>query len=298
MGEDLVNLQDIGARLVIYGDINNDKMPYFNPSLAWDDDALAISIRSCNFTTIRHGKWTFLDDNIYSRTDVMYGYIDPDTLEIIKLEKLKLDSNTPIQTRIAGLEDVRLYKRGNRMHAIGFEVDRVTPCYYKKSGMAVYIINNGKLHYQESLEKPNPDIVEKNWQPTDVQTRFDFTYSPTQTYQGGQLWGTPYTGNIHGGTQLLRQEDDTYISLVHEKIEDKRFGNVYDKYVYITYLAVHDELGIITKRSKGFRFGTYENIEFASGMVQHGDDLLISLGIRDAKFAIARIKKSKLMELL
>lgn len=74
--------------------------------------------------------------------------------------------------------------------------------------------------------------------------------------------------------------------------------HVYDKYIYVHYLAIHGKDGIVTKLSKPFRFGTLENIEFASGLVEHDEDLLISLGIRDCKYAICRISKNKLMGLL
>jgi hypothetical protein len=73
---------------------------------------------------------------------------------------------------------------------------------------------------------------------------------------------------------------------------------VYDKYVYRHYLARHGKDGIITHLTKPFNFGTHENIEFAGGMVEHEGDLLISLGIRDCKFALVRIGKQKLVEML
>lgn len=295
--KEVVDIQTIGARLVIYGDINDPVMNYFNPGIAWDGKVIKIAIRSCNFTTLRHGKWEFLDGNIYSKTDVIYGDVDPDTLDITNLHKLNLGKGTPTKTQIAGLEDVRLYMRKDGMHAIGFEVDRVTPVMYQKSGLAEYLIKGDELIYLRSLEKPEENRVEKNWQPTDVYTNhFDFTYSPTQTWQKGRVYGKEYKGEVHGGSQLLKQNRG-YLSLVHEKIQDKRYGQVYDKFVYQTMLAKHDDNGIITELSEPFRFGTLENIEFASGMVEHKGDLIISLGIRDCKFALARISKERLMSL-
>ena len=47
-----------------------------------------------------------------------------------------------------------------------------------------------------------------------------------------------------------------------------------------------------------FTFGTHENIEFASGMVEHNSDFIITVGIRDCKFAIVRIDRNKLIDLL
>ena len=294
-----IDLQSLGARLVIYGDINDDKMPYFNPSIAFHEGKLKIAIRKCNFTTLRHKNWVFLDGNIYSKSEVLYGDLDPDTLDVSNLLPLSLDDDAPLETQIAGLEDVRLFSRRDGMHVIGFEVDRITPCYYKNSCMAEYRIDGDSLVYLRTLSKPISDRVEKNWQPSDEPNkRFDFTYSPTEVWKNGEVLGDVYKGEVHGGSQLIEQRNGTYLSIVHQKLADRRYGNVYDKYVYLSYLARHDKNGIITHLTKPFTFGTHENIEFASGMVEHDDNLIISLGIRDAKFGIARVAKSRLVDLL
>lgn len=63
-------------------------------------------------------------------------------------------------------------------------------------------------------------------------------------------------------------------------------------------LARHDKQGIITHLSKPFRFGTLENIEFAAGLAEYEDSFIMTLGVRDCKYGIVRIEKSKLLELL
>lgn len=297
-----VDLQELGADLRIYGEIDDLEMRYFNPSLAWAGDNLKISIRSCNFKVERGGEWSLRDGGAYSKTDVLYGDVAPDTLEVTSLKKLRLSKDSPTRTKVSGLEDVRLFYRQDGMHAIGFESDRLTRSLHNKSAtLAEYLIYQGELKYLRTLKKPDDKVVEKNWSPPDhVAKEFEFTYSPTQVWKSGDVKGKPYTGKIHGGTQLLRQEDGTYLSLVHDKITDPYLNRtkIYDKYVYRTYLARHDKYGFITELSQPFRFGTHENIEFASGMVEYDEYFLISLGIRDCKFAIARIKKEKLLSLM
>lgn len=303
-----VDLQELGATLVTYGEIDDPAMRHFNPSIAFHDGKLKIAIRSCNFAVERGGKWYFRDGNAYSKTDVLYGDLDPDTLQVTNLSKLKLSGNSPTRVLVAGLEDVRLFSRKDGMHAIGFESDRLTRSLHNESAsLAEYVIKGDELIYIRTLEKPKKDWPEKNWAPTDVPTReFDFTYSDTQVWKDGKLIGEPSTTQIHGGSQLLQQSDGSYLSIVHEKILDPKHAyaysrlsrNVYDKYIYYTYLARHNKQGTVTQLSKPFRFGTLENIEFASGMVEYNGDLLISLGIRDCKFAIARIGKNKLLGLM
>jgi hypothetical protein len=302
MGTDL---QELGAELHIYGEIDDPSMRHFNPSMAFNDQGhLKIAIRSCNFKVERGGKWSFRDGSAYSKTDVLYGNVDLEALEPYDLVKLRLSENTPTRIKVSGLEDVRLFHRKDGMHAIGFESDRLTRSLHNESAsLAEFLIKGDELVYLRTLEKPTKGIVEKNWCPPDVPTKeFDFTYSDSQVWKDGKLTGETTTTQIHGGTQLLRQNDGTYLSLVHEKKLEPttrygRVSNLYDKFVYFHYLARHSNDGIITELSKPFRFGTLENIEFAAGMVEYSDDFLISLGIRDCKWAVCRIKKDKLIGL-
>lgn len=297
-----LDLQSIGAELRIYGEIDDPAMRHFNPSIAWHDGVLMIAIRSCNFAVEKNGKWYLRDGSAYSKTDVIYGELDPGTLEILEHTKLKLSKDTPLITKLAGLEDVRLFSRKDGMHAIGFESDRITRSLHNASAtMAEYLIKGNELKYLRTLQKPKSQVVEKNWSPTDVPTKaFDFTYSPTQVWKDGEVIGEKYLGDIHGGTQLLKQKDGTFLSIVHDKKLNRMLNRpgVYDKYEYRHYLARHDKNGIITHLTKPFNFGTHENIEFASGMVEHNDDFIISLGIRDCKFALCKISKDKLVNML
>lgn len=301
--ETVLDLQSIGAELRIYGEIDDPQMRYFNPSIAWHDDKLMIAIRSCNFAVEPKGKWYFRDGSAYSKTDVIYGDVNPDSLEVnIYANKLSLSKDAPINTQLAGLEDVRLFQRGKDLYAIGYESDRITRSLHNESAsLAVYSINNNQLNYHVTLNKPEKNAVEKNWCPPDVESKhFDFTYSPSQIVKDGRVIGEKYSGDIHGGTQLLKQKDGTYLSIVHKKTLNRMLNRpgVYDKYVYYHYLASHSKEGYVTHLTKPFTFGTLENIEFAAGMVQHDLDLIISFGIRDCKFALCRIDKKKLVGML
>lgn len=292
-----VNLPELGADTLIYGEIDDPDMRDFNPSIAWHNGKLQIAIRRCNFAIKPTGSFYFRDGSAYSKTDVMFGDVDPNTLQVSNIRKLNL-VDAPVCTQLAGLEDVRLFSRKDGLHAIGFESDRLTRSLHNESAsMAEYLVKGDDLVYIRTLPKPRKLSVEKNWSPTDTPSNhFDCTYSDTQVYKDGKLYGKPSTTQIHGGSQLLKQKDG-YLSLVHEKITTERFMHSYDRFTYIHYLAKHNDKGFITHLSKGFRFGTNEKIEFGAGMVEHKGNLLISFGIRDAKWGITRINKDKLMEL-
>lgn len=295
-----LDLQELGAEIKIYGEINDPNMRDINPSIAFHDGQLRIAIRRCNFKVDRLGGWSFRDGCAYSKTEVVYGDLDPDTLQVDNLRVLKLSGKVPAHTQLAGLEDVRLYSRKDGMHAIGFESDRLTRSLHNASAsLAEYIIKDDKLEYIRTLEKPVKEAVEKNWSPTDKPVKeFDFTYSPTQVWKDGKLIGQEIKSDLHGGSQLIKQKDGTFLSLVHQKYQDYKVLGKYDKYKYVTYLAEHDKNGFITKLSKGFTFGTLENIEFASGMVEYYNDFIITFGIRDCKWAVCKIPKEALTDLL
>lgn len=296
-----LDLQSIGAELHIFGEIDSATRRHINPSIAFDNEGnLKISIRSCNFVVEPLGRWYLRDGSAYSKSEVVYGDLDPDSLRLSNLETLKLSDDSPTRTLVGGLEDVRLFNRSDGMHAIGFECDRLTRSLHNRStAMAEYLVDGKELRYIRTLKKPNPEGVEKNWSPPNVSTpHFEFTYSPTQVWNKGYVLGSDYTGEVHGGSQLLKQSDGTYLSVVHNKMAQRSYGLSYDRFVYYTYLARHNAQGSIIELSPPFRFGTPDNIEFASGMVEYEGNLLISLGIRDCKIAIARIKKEKLVNML
>lgn len=295
-----IDLQALGAELRIYGEIDDPNMRYFNPCLEFDSKGnLKIAIRSCNFKVERGGHWSLRDGRAYSVTNVIYGDVDPETMQVSNLKKLELSDNTPTRTKVVGLEDVRLFNRPDGMHAIGYESDRLTHSLHNASAsMAEYLIKDGTLHYIRTLQKPIKEAVEKNWSPTNVPVKeFDFTYSPWQTWKDGKVIGEKYQGQVHGGSQLIQQKDGTFLSIVHEKYADRLYGMIYDRFKYVTYLAEHNKEGIITRLSQGFDFGTHENIEFASGMVEYKGDFIITLGIRDCKYALCKISKQRLTNL-
>lgn len=295
-----IDLQSLGAELRIYGEIDDPNMRHFNPSIAWHNGKLKIAIRSCNFTVKRHGDWFFRDGNAYSKTDVLIGAVDPVSLMVSDLKKHTLSSGTPTRTKVAGLEDVRLFVRDKGLYAIGFESDRLTASLHNSStSLAEYMVVDGELRYIRTLEKPRKNAVEKNWCPPDVPSKlFDYTYSPAQVIKGSELIGEPTPSEIHGGSVLLKQKDGTYLSIVHDKVADRTLGKAYDRFIYRNYLARHDKDGFIKEMTPSFHFGTNENIEFAAGMVEYEDDFIVSFGIRDCKYAIARVRKDVLTEML
>ena len=302
MLDEILNIQDRGARVTIMGDINEPVFAYFNPSIAYDGKGkLRINIRACNFAVMRHGMYYYRDNKGYSVTKNMYGYLDPVSLEITDLKEVKHCDKTPTEIVRSGLEDARLFWRKDGMHFSGARVD-TRPMYKTPAQQAEFVFDDksGCLKYLRTMFSPSPARAEKNWMPTDKPGKFEYNYSPTQIYKGTRVEGERYDGFIHGGSQLLWQpKTKTYLAVLHSKHYNPMIVNkAYDNMIYVHYFAEYNEGGMLTKISEPFRFGLLDNIEFASGMVEHDGDLLMVFGIGDARFGFARINKEKAIDML
>lgn len=277
---------------------NDPEYPYYNPSLAYDSDGrLMISVRSCNYSRkgLLHGT--------HSRTFVYIGEIDPRTLKITNLEKYDYSPDTPSDIKdISGLEDVRLFLRPDGMHAIGVQV--FTPDKRRRMAkLAEFIVDekSNSLHYIRTLAVPNPNVPEKNWSPTNLKSgTFDFQYSPTQVWKDGKVSGDKYTGLYHNGTQLLWQpQTQTWLAMIHDRKQIAYANrNERARWHYLHYFAEYDINGLLTRISDPIVFGSGERVEFAAGMVEWYDELLISAGFADAEMGIARIPKDKALATL
>lgn len=294
------NLEKMGAEITVLP--HNDKeFPYYNPSIAWHKGKLHINIRSCNYTHI-NGRVT-LGRHAHAMTKNMYGTIDPDTLKIDSLTELKYDKNTPeVIRKISGLEDARLFVRDDKLHFLGVEVN-TSERNTTRASMALFRLNGDTLEYIETLAKPKADRHEKNWGvPDEPSELFDYSYSPTEVWKDGKVIGDRYTGNIHGGTQLIWQPDrKSYLAVVHDiknVVDPTKNQSYWDTRKYIHYFAEYDAFGQLINLSAPFQFQGKMRIEFASGMVEHKDDLLISFGIMDGKPAIARFNKQQALSML
>lgn len=296
--EHVINLQQEGTKIIILPNVD-PMWPYYNPAMAYDGDGnLRINIRSCNFTVGDEMAW-HLTHGDRAITKNLYGYLDPETYDITDLKEIKYSKDSPEELHVTGLEDARIFWRKDGMHFSGTQVD-TRKGFMKPAHIAegVYNEKTGVLKYLRTLEKPDPNRVEKNWMSTDKpNNHFDFSYSPTQTWKDGKTIGDEYRGMLHGGSALLKQKDGTYLALLHSKHIHPEWGRGYNKYHYVNYFAQYNEQGLLTKISPSLTLNL-GRIEFGGGMVEYGKYMLMSFGIKDENVVIARIEKTKLMDLL
>ena len=218
------------------------------------------------------------------------GKLNEDTLKITDLKEV-----TPVPHPIFywGIEDVRLFHRPDGLHGIGVTVDtssgRQTVC------QTEILIDHATAKYRLLRTYGNPrKLPEKNWSPpTDPTPQFDFAYSPTEVVKDGRIIGTPYDGRIHGGTQLLPYKDG-YLTIAHTvmRIDSNKH--------YISQALLRNQAGITTHLSQlfhldvGWRSHLKESVEFISGAVWSGKDILVTLGVKDVLCGAARIPLDKL----
>jgi hypothetical protein len=170
-------------------------------------------------------------------------------------------------------------------------------------------LNNLEASFIELYQDGDLFDVEKNWMaPTKPSLKFEFVYTPVASYKKGNgptilrdIAGS--IRDIRGGSQLSGLVDGRYLAIVHE-------ADVKKAKVYIPRMFVHKDLSI---RTYVHRFATYDQngkliglgprfklsdarIEFATGMVIAGDDVIVSYGYKDVAAYLGKINLNVVLE--
>jgi hypothetical protein len=248
----------------------------YNPSLAWHQGRLFMTARYSFFAfpgldTTGH---VLVSSNYYGRSETLFAELDPTTLQVLRWAPLTY--HRWVGSRNTALEDVRIWSDETGLYGIGVFLPEDSR---EKPSQAIIRIDPNR--YAASLTRvfPSTERAEKNWSP--IQGRPEFTYSPTQHVNDGQIVGEPYGGRIHGGTPLI-EHGDGYLSVVHHFTNrptrtNRRGGGRH----YVHHFAYWDKDLHLTHLTAPFVFAWESAIEFAAGLVRHNDRLLISIGWGD-----------------
>lgn len=266
---------------------------HYNPGLARDDSGNTwISIRSCIHNPERYKGY---NHPVHYQNFLHVGLLDEKTLKVSQLKEIKPEEEYPgFQW---GIEDVRLFYRADGLHGIGVILPILEDG--PKANQAEILIDHKKGTYKLVKDYGFPmGTNEKNWSPPEKPARlFDFIYSPTQIVLEGQVIGEPNPLVIHNGTPLLEYLDG-YISIAHIVTQIK------GKKTYVSLALRQSKQGHLTHISQlfhldiGWRINLQERIEFVSGLLwvdgREGEELLLSLGVKDELCGIARLPVEKL----
>jgi hypothetical protein len=278
-----------------------------NPSIAKHPgkNQYAIAIRSSNYVITNKGVYQVTEGNRI-RAEVWFSFLDKD-LKIKDLHQVDLDGLDIDITR--GLEDPKLFWRDGSWHftCVILEGEH-TPI----ARMGVARLDSKGRKVVDLKKLPGIEVIrpEKNWMVSYQENKhFDFVYGPNQVIKDGVLhsWmtDTPELSRLRGTTNLHLLEDGTYLSVMHKKLQKTfsyfdpaTFGSyVANNHNYVHFFVKHDQEGFITEISKPFQFYR-PGIEFAAGLVEKGDDFVVSFGREDVSSHLAFIPKGTVFKSL
>lgn len=300
-----------------YPEPEDKRWSALNPSIAVNNrDQYAVMIRSSNYFIHPKTGDTVLMWGRFIRTRTWFADVNPDQLTVSGLREVTYDLPEDLHNR-RGFEDPRLFWREDGWHffAVIWDPPEIP---YSRLCLFRYDPETSVATFIEMLNAPRSIRSEKNWMAPSVATdKFDYNYSPTQVYKDGRIIGEgpdmemsvrktgTYLSTIRGGSGLLLQDDGTYLAIVHD-VEVERenrynvgtFGyEIVHHRNYTHYFARYSADGLLTHLTPGFLFKK-PGIEFGAGMVEHGDDLIVSFGAVDVFAGFVRVPKTRVLDLL
>lgn len=279
----------------------NEGWTAFNPSIGYSPSlGYAMTVRSSNYLIDKESG--FLTTGLDSiRSEVWFSELD-DNLEPINLRKLEVSGDIEMKH---GIEDARLIGGvdGWELLAVVFE----TYGGVRRTRLAKFVVDaleNTATHVK-TYNSWDTSRQEKNWMPLSYGTseHFEFVYSATGTYKNGVITAVTHSNHVlsdvRGGTQVWPLGDGTYFAVTHSVYyqpvvaTDNATGNLVQTYhrTYTHQFVRLDSYGRIMEISEEFFFDG-PDVEFAMGLVSHGDDFVITYGREDASCNVARIPKS------
>jgi predicted GH43/DUF377 family glycosyl hydrolase len=286
-----------------------------NPSVYVDNGKVIMNLRHCQYTIYHaekgifehhYGPLVYLnpENDITLTTKNFFCELD-EKMNIVKSTKVdtsKLDVK-PIWEFI-GLEDARVVRWDEKLYLCGVRRDTTTNGVGRMELSEIEVTADSVKEISRvriDAPAPNTSYCEKNWMPIlDKPYHFIKWTNPTEVVKADPVTGAcetvslqelkgSYSGNIRGGSQVIPWEDGylclnhiTYLFKSELQRKNARYRHVFTKF---------DKDFKIQKVSKEFSFMEGE-IEFACGMAQLNDDLLITFGFQDnASFLLKTPKK-------
>lgn len=277
----------------------NTAWSLFNPSIAYSPArGYAMVFRSSNYVILDHGELHVAQGGkIRNRT--YFAELDDD-LQPVNLRQVSYANCGWKVTR--GVEDPKLLWRDDGWMFTGVMMEEHTPvarhceCLLDDAATEVTRI---KVYPGVDAERP-----EKNWMTCGNRpATFDYVYDNNGVIIDSRLVkrlsDAPAVAKLRGNTHLLEADDRTYIAVMHRLYVKRstvylanRFGYADAEYKdYDHYFVRFNAAGSIVEVSRPFKFRGV-GIEYAAGIVERGDDYIISFGRKDIASYIATIPKA------
>ena len=261
----------------------------FNPSIARNPTGeTRIILRTANYRIGEDGRYVMPDGEHVIRTRNLFcDVLGDDPHECVPITETEAIQHTARDYLVQGFEDARLFWSLGRWMFSATVRDRhphgmcqIALCSLDDEGTItdMELMSDGQRH-------------EKNWMPIDDDGKAPmwlYQVSPIMLHGIGRggLWrpGLHILRNVRGGTQVIRWGEE-WLCLVHEAVDfETRPHRVY-LHRFVEFAA---DFSRVTRYSAPFCFHK-RGIEFAAGMIEDGEDFLISYGVGDAKAMLLRV---------
>jgi hypothetical protein len=266
-----------------------------NPSIAKDGEGgLAFVVRTVNYELgDEDGIW-FRDEGKPNTVNYL-GTLDQNLSQtgIARIDDEEIRKTRPPAAH--GLEDARLF---------WWEGDWWFICTALHHGakirgtMSMGRLRDNRVGHFEFLHSPHGHDVEKNWavRVDGKQLAVVYNHHPAESYELAPARRRLHIGHFQGldkwsgGSQLIRHGEG-WVSVVHQRRKDR--NRVY----YTHRLVRYDDNLAPTHAGREFYFRGNQ-VEFCAGLVQHGDDFVLSFGVKDREAWLVRLVREEFDALL
>ena len=303
--------------LIIPAEENNG-LGLMNPSIYKDGDKRILILRAVNYTFYHSEKKLFQHQ---------YGpltYVHPENDQHLRTHNYFIELNenydiinsTKIDTskfpekelwEFIGLEDARLFRWNDKLWTCGVRRDLDT-IGTGRMELCEIIVGDGKVVEvsRNRIEPPKEAYCEKNWMPIiDKPYHFIKWGNPTEvvevdteTFVAKTVVNTQLQNierDLRGGTQVIPWKG-YYLALTHEvDLFDSEVGR--KDAVYRHRAILWDKDWNLVKWTTDFSIMS-GHVEFAIGIIEDGDDFVISFGFQDNAAYLLRFPQVILEEIL
>ena len=269
-----------------------------NPSLCRIDGDIMILMRAVNYRI--RGDGTYAIDG-HADTRNFIGRLDPSGM-VARVREITAPPFDESTFFIRGFEDCRLFNAAGRTWAVA---NRSHPLDPPRRTIFLLELNdicgeNPSIVRAVHLKGPNDEWHQKNWMPVDGAAGITLVYSCDPTVilapdardgscEVVNTWNAPaWFEDFRGGSQLVPMPESYgggYVTFVHGVLRQ------FPKRSYFHRIVRFDKDLAITAASRIFVLRE-RDIEFVSGCITDGSDLLLTWGYNDAEAWLGRIPLS------
>lgn len=273
---------------------------FTNPSLAWFEGELLISLRQVSYFI--DGRGRYVNESVLPESSTWISAISADTLAVTRPFERLIEEKAH---KGLVLEDPRLVVVGDRLMALMASRDYSTPEY--RVQMVVARVSGSSLRVESIIESPTGRALEKNWMPYVRDGHLEFVYwlESMQRYRyvdgsarslGSALKPASHLAGLSGSSQFVRWKGG-WLGVAHSHTVIPLPGKWAAWRFYRHQFVYFSENFDAYQTSRSFHFLS-RGIEFCSGAAVGDGAIFLGFGTHDAKAYVARVEDALIERLL